>query len=283
MNPQRIQTHRLIPFLMLALGLASGCIIDENYHVDGPWAEQKGGTSGSSSSCQYERTVCHGPVCVDESSDECGLTQPEDASTSFSGDPALKPSESSVDEPVSDPAPREEEPCPEENCAEIDRCVFNGECGGAGLCVDGQCQSACVESVECATGYVCSRGLCAIAPSGGGECVYNAECDGGVCQNGFCLSRCTDGSACGPSEVCREEICRADTAPQPECRATSQCRGAFICQDARCRQACVCDADCGMGASCSSGACVPDREASPECTHSAHCDQDLQCVDGACA
>jgi hypothetical protein len=96
------------------------------------------------------------------------------------------PEEPPVDNPPDDDSPVDE-PCPTQ-CEEPPvpdpaGCVYNIECGDAGLCVNGECLFACDSDADCGDGEICLTGLCLPAPS----CQAKADCpDGYQCVNGLC-------------------------------------------------------------------------------------------------
>ncbi|MCB9648561.1 MAG: hypothetical protein H6730_18460 [Deltaproteobacteria bacterium] len=178
-------------------------------------------------------------------------------------------------------------------------CTQTSDCGGAGVCVAGLCQSvkSCQMDSDCASdGKVChaSRFYCVECDGRPGQCAAGSTCqsdftcavltapDAGVSP---CSGTCADRSECGQDEVCSADgeccpppsRCRSPNdcpASQPECNgATGQCFGGAGCFQ---------DADCEQETACTGGRCFCDIQGAPPGTcrqRPDECQTDADCFD----
>jgi hypothetical protein len=107
---------------------------------------------------------------------------------------------------------------------------------------------------------------CTAVQPRGGQCAYNADCEGGlVCAEGACRAPCGDGGACPEGMRCSPvpgtplTVCVAGTE-EPRCNYASDCASPLVCnRDGRCRAQCRTDYDCRVlnpFTTCVEGSCA---------------------------
>jgi hypothetical protein len=251
------------------------------------------------SGCQLcDNGYCHPYAC--DSTSQCppdytctlaGRCKPLSAATSGpSGTPV--PPEPGTEEPAADAECHDDtqceamETCLDGACVEEEpvakpesACVFNADCGPAGMCVDGECFFACAADGSCPVTQECNGSLCLPAAGPVGECVFGSDCAfDAICINATCIPVCAADANCGANEVCVQSLCSPDTAPKAQCLTATDCGDGMSCVEGRCLAPCSQWGECPAESTCLYGFCQPNFE----CRHTSECADGLLCVDGQC-